>query len=230
VLLFGSSCIVVINKQFLVYCCLAFLTLLLVPFATIWFLQAQVPFGPNSHVCCLALLLVACQFDYFPHLLSSCKFQNEELDPPSNCFLGMTSNYACNFVLFFWMLMFIFPFTLVNHFLMFQVQSLFVIKLGNILALGDMFVVRRIHIYFVLHCISFCTFIFYMERGELNKLFDLCKLLINLLNCIVQDLNSEINLQIKNKNKFWLKPFFLVFPLLLSNNFEKWSSQVKMRT
>jgi hypothetical protein len=67
--------------------------------------------------------------------------------------------------------MFIFPFTLVKHFFMFQVQYLFVIKLGNILALGNMFVVSRIHIYFVLHYISFCTFIFSMESGELSKLF-----------------------------------------------------------
>jgi hypothetical protein len=67
--------------------------------------------------------------------------------------------------------MFIFPFTLVKHFFMFQIQSLFVIKLGNILAIRNMFVVNRIHVYFVLHYISFCTFIFYMERGELSELF-----------------------------------------------------------
>jgi hypothetical protein len=49
--------------------------------------------------------------------------------------------------------MFIFPFILAKHFFMFQVQFLFVIKLGNILTLGNTFVVCRVHTLF-LHCIT----------------------------------------------------------------------------
>jgi len=58
------------------------------------------------------------------------------------------------------MLMFIFPFVLVKHFLMFQVQYLFVIKLDNNLPLGNIFIDYTIDIYF-LHYIT--RFIFHIH-------------------------------------------------------------------
>jgi hypothetical protein len=62
--------------------------------------------------------------------------------------------------------MFIFPFILAKHFFMLQVQSLFVIKLGKIVTLENMFVVCKIHTLF-LHCITFhFAYSFFTRRDE----------------------------------------------------------------
>jgi hypothetical protein len=65
--------------------------------------------------------------------------------------------------------MFIFPFILKIHFLMFQVQSLLIIKSNNILTSRNTFVIYNIHISFPQHYTSFCIFIFYVVRKRLNE-------------------------------------------------------------
>jgi hypothetical protein len=66
---------------------------------------------------------------------------------------------------FVWMLIFTFPFILMRHFFIFQVQNLFVIKLGCSLTSRNMFVVCRIHIFlfFALHFIL-CTHFLHEEK------------------------------------------------------------------
>jgi hypothetical protein len=151
--------------------------MLLAPFV-VWLIQVQVSFQPSLHMCCLvsfalllnsschcSILVVVVWFLLLlliilvlPSHLFCVGLGVRNLDPPSSCFFQVRmSNCACNFLsLFFWMLMFIFPIILVKHSFMLQVQSLFVIKLGNILTLENMFVVCRIFFFFfALHCITF---------------------------------------------------------------------------
>jgi hypothetical protein len=83
--------------------------------------------------CHCSIFVVACQFG-IPLPLVLYRFGSEELGSTIKLLFSRISNYVRNLLsLVFWMLMFIFPFILVKHSFMLQVQSLFVIKLGNIL-------------------------------------------------------------------------------------------------
>jgi hypothetical protein len=131
--------------------------------------------------CCLILLLVkilfniVCWFGTSPHLLCA-SLGTKSLDPPLTWFFKHDfQTMLVIFCFFVWMLMFIFTFILVKHFLMLQVQSLFVIKLDNNLTLGNMFFNYTIDIYIYIYCItlpsSFFIFNFSMKIGGLNELF-----------------------------------------------------------
>ncbi len=73
---------------------------------------------------------------------------------------------------FVYMLMFIFPFTLVKQLLMFQLQYLFVIKLGMILISINMLIVCKIHTQFFCVTLKFILHAHFLQKkGGLNELF-----------------------------------------------------------
>jgi hypothetical protein len=134
----------------------------------IWFLMC----------CCSTILIVVYdQFGISPHL-PCVNLGVKTLDPPLRFFFwyGFQIMLLVSFCFCVWMSMFIFSFTLVKQFFIFQIQSLFFIKLGNILTWVNMFVICKIHtLFFALHYISFCIFIFYMKKEGINELFWPCK-------------------------------------------------------
>lgn len=114
-----------------------------------------------SSCCCLSIW-------YFLHLFCIGSGM-KNLNPPLNVFFQIwLPNYACNFVFFFSGSLFLF-FHLIWWFIfMLQVQSLFVIKLGNIVTSINMFVVC-IHFYFfciALHFILHTHFLHEERKGK----------------------------------------------------------------